>query len=161
VRGERGLTLIRTCGAELFGTNAATTTLNGCILVFMAKKQLGQVDAELLRRVDEVRGDVPRVRWVERALERAVSMTEALSHNPAVAVEQALGESRRGSGRSETAPKSPALRTDAPGHTKPDVPPAPAESPASYRCPDDCMPSWRTHSYLMRCPKCRCKVVPA
>lgn len=36
------------------------------------KKQLGAIDEDLLRRVDEAAGDVPRVRWVERALEQAL-----------------------------------------------------------------------------------------
>jgi hypothetical protein len=39
----------------------------------MAKKPLPlRIDEELLRRVDEARGDVPRTRFVERALEAAL-----------------------------------------------------------------------------------------
>lgn len=44
----------------------------------MAKKQLGAVDSELLARVDAARGDVSRVRWVERALEAALADADRL-----------------------------------------------------------------------------------
>lgn len=44
----------------------------------MAKKPLSlRIDEDLLRRVDEARGDVPRTRFVERALEAAVTDHEA------------------------------------------------------------------------------------
>ena len=32
-----------------------------------------RVEPELLKRIDEARGDVSRTRWVERALERALA----------------------------------------------------------------------------------------
>jgi hypothetical protein len=38
----------------------------------MARKQVGAIDAELLGRVDVVRGDVPRAKFVERALRVAL-----------------------------------------------------------------------------------------
>jgi hypothetical protein len=93
-----------------------------------------RIPGDLAERVDVARGDVPFERWVRRA------------------VEQALGTGGTPGG----APRPSAEAVTAP---------TPAESPLGsldlFRCPDDCDPSWRTHSYLMRCPKCRCKVVPA
>jgi hypothetical protein len=41
---------------------------------YMAKKALPlRIDEKLLARVDEARGDVPRTRWVERALEEKLA----------------------------------------------------------------------------------------
>jgi hypothetical protein len=41
------------------------------------KKQLGAIDAGLIRRVDAARGDVSRIRWVERAIEQRLEAGDA------------------------------------------------------------------------------------
>jgi hypothetical protein len=67
----------------------------------MAKKALPfRIDEDLLRRVDEARGDVPRTRWVTRAIEAALDVRpvplSALGPNPPFeAVKASAAEARR------------------------------------------------------------------
>lgn len=42
-----------------------------------------RVEPELLARIDAARGDVPRARWVQRALEQALPETQFTAENGA------------------------------------------------------------------------------
>jgi hypothetical protein len=78
-------------------------------MLYVAKKPLPlRIDEELLRRVDVARGDVPRTRFVERALEAALG------------------------GRGPETPRGSALSVEGSGSVKET---APTESPAPPQKP--------------------------
>ena len=70
----------------------------------MAKKPLAlRVDAELLARVDAARGDVPRTRWVVRALESALGYSDVIAE--AGSVESSSGPGRSAPSRASVPPE--------------------------------------------------------
>lgn len=68
---RRGLTYLRAWVSDFSWKGFSYTSVDGDIrMAHMAKKQLGAIDRDLIARIDKVRGDVPRIKWVERALEQ-------------------------------------------------------------------------------------------
>jgi hypothetical protein len=66
---------------------------------YMAKKALPlRIDEGLLGRVDAARGDVSRTRWVERALEAALSRPVHSREESAAAEAEVLAKSRKAEG---------------------------------------------------------------
>jgi hypothetical protein len=112
----------------------------------MARKQVGAIDADLLARVDEFRGDVPRTRFVERALEAALGPARA-----SAAVEEASGKGSGSAGNGVAVAES---------HGPPS-PPASPRPPQTYKCPAGHPFPKPPTSPSARCPACSRVVVPA
>jgi hypothetical protein len=125
----------------------------------MARKQVGAIDANLLARVDEFRGDVPRTRFVERALEAALGSS----------VPEAEKMQRPSSApvppRASAAELSAAFRKQSSEHSakveaelaKMEV----ARPSQTYRCPAGHPFPKPPTSPSARCPACSRVVVPA
>lgn len=109
---------------EIFGSKyrCIASAVQRSTMLYMAKKPLPlRIDEELLRRVDEARGDVPRTRFVERALEKALDAGERSEVERMPPVARPGAAPPRAPGRDEERiPHSPPKR-DAAGST-----PAPA-----------------------------------
>jgi hypothetical protein len=94
----------------------------------MGKKPLAlRIDEGLLERVDAARGDVPRTRWVERALESALVERDLIGPYKLPPSEPspkpAVPKSREGSSRKPPAPVQTVIRPGSP-HSVPGVRPA-------------------------------------
>jgi hypothetical protein len=130
----------------------------------MGKIAVGlRLNRELLDRVNEARGDVPKNRWIERALEAALDGGLGLG--------QPSGGATDGQATASPAaapPASPrasevegaALVPKTTYTAREIIESVASGEPRRFMCPKDCRPGFRPTSDKVRCPECYSRVVP-